>query len=350
MQPIFNPDSTGNGHTGTCVNCGCEGVIPGYRHALCGDCRSYFVRFPIPRWVQLFGAAVLLLLALALTQFPKRFSAALSLQRAKQAIQQKKYVTAQRRLQDVVADQPGCLDAKKYLAVAAFYNFDFAELDRMDSILAGTDIEETNAADNELDYVLRRYKDYYPSDSLRPKLDAYKDSAETLQLSLYNTWLQQYPDDFAYITTLYASACISLDKYAMADSLLNTALHRNGNHMRVLRYKVYLKQQLHQSDSALYFCDRILAINKEATIALAPKARILLRQGKKKDALQLAEESYSLSQGDAYSMATLALAYHFNKKFGERDRLIQQASHDSVQASYMEYARDVISGKENFNP
>ncbi len=56
----------------------------------------------------------------------------------------------------------------------------------------------------------------------------------------------------------------------------------------------------------------------------------------------------ALDAHDAYSNATLAMAYHFNKMIKERDAVIEQEkqSRDSSAIQYIQYAIDVIGDKE----
>jgi len=79
----------------------------------------------------------------------------------------------------------------------------------------------------------------------------------------------------------------------------------------------------------------------------AIKARIFLKQKKGAQALELAAKSVAIDQNDAYSNATLALAYHFNNMPAKRDALIKQvkASKDSSMIDYMQYAIDIIEQK-----
>src|SRR5439155_25895657 len=115
-----------------------------------------------------------------------------------------------------------------------------------------------------------------------------------------------------------------------------------------LYMKTSVKRELDQFDSAHYYCDRILSLNKESSYGMASKARTYLMQKKDQEGLRWALKSNEPDRMEPYSLATLALAYHFNNKPGERDKLVEASKKDSTQAAYMQYVIDIMQGKEKF--
>jgi hypothetical protein len=81
---------------------------------------------------------------------------------------------------------------------------------------------------------------------------------------------------------------------------------------------------------------------------LASKARTFLCEKKDKEGLDWAMKSYKIKKEEPYTIATLALAYHFNNNLAERDKLMRLSEKDSLSNEYMQYIRDIIAGKENF--
>jgi tetratricopeptide (TPR) repeat protein len=192
---------------------------------------------------------------------------------------------------------------------------------------------------------MQYYQPFAAADAL---LRRYNNDLLAVPAVVYRQYTMMYPHDLYTLTNLYATACLSNNAFEAADSLLNKALSIDSTYAVALRLKIAVKQELHQPDSALLYCNRMLAINRECVTAMAAKARILLRKGDKREGLSLATQSFLLDSTNGYAMATLAIAYHCNRRFRERDALMLRALTDSVLNSYMQYAKDVASGRESF--
>jgi hypothetical protein len=113
-----------------------------------------------------------------------------------------------------------------------------------------------------------------------------------------------------------------------------------------LALKITAKRELLQFDSAHFYAEKLLAVNRQNVYALSTKARILLKQ--KKDQEALAKQGYQLNDQDGHSTATLAMAYHFTNDTKGRDALLKKAESDTTIAEYITVAKDIISGKESF--
>ena len=140
--------------------------------------------------------------------------------------------------------------------------------------------------------------------------------------------------------------------YVRCDSCLQYALKQDKEFLPALNLMCSAKRQEHNLDSALFYNDRILGINKEYPDGIASKARTLLMEKKDKEALDLATKSCELSKNDVYTQATLIMAYHYNNRLQDRDELIKKArvtaANDSLDNETLKYALDVIANKEKF--
>lgn len=348
MQPFINPESTIVDAVGNCMHCGKPGITAGKRGAVCSNCRARAARFTIPPWLKIPGMVVVLLLA-GFVCWRTGVASGRALANAKKAFAQQHYVTAQQLLRQYLSAQPNSAEAHQYLAMCAFYNQDYPLLfGEVAKIADQKNAFPADALQGPLAPLVAKAIENVPPDSLNNLLHRYGDKAEAVPDSVYRHFLE-HNNAYWPVTRLRVTAFMAKENYTAADSLLDIALTKDTANLGMLRLKVYVKQELSQTDSALYYCDRILSINPESAAGLAPKARILLRRGKKQEGLQLAMQSYTLNNNDGYSMATLAIAYHLNKKFAERDQLVAEAQHDSTKADYMEYAIDVFTGREQFS-
>ena len=109
-----------------CASCGHTIIEPGYPTPLCKDCRTKFIRFPIPLPIKIFAGAVALALLVSMYRLPGNFSVAVHYKRGTAAVKNRNYLTAQKELGKVIKRLPGYDDAKEYQAIAAYYNQDLS--------------------------------------------------------------------------------------------------------------------------------------------------------------------------------------------------------------------------------
>src|ERR1700750_2002622 len=85
-----------------CMSCGNPEILADYPTPLCQDCRTRFVRFPIPMWIKIFAGAIVIVLLFSLFTLAKNISLGMHLERGKKAEKEKKYLTAQQNFEEVV--------------------------------------------------------------------------------------------------------------------------------------------------------------------------------------------------------------------------------------------------------
>ncbi|RKR81599.1 hypothetical protein BDD43_1748 [Mucilaginibacter gracilis] len=328
-----------------CVNCGNPQIVEGYANALCKPCRDGFNKLSIPLWVKLFGAFVLLLFVVAIFEIPTNFSTALSLAKAEKAEKEGKYLTSQRELEKIIDKAPDAIEIPGHLLIAAFYNLDYKTLGQMARKLTGKTFEDT-ALVHQINYLESKANNYFPTDSFMVVAKPYNAKFDAIPESVYKQYIDKNPADL-FARYNYAAKFFDTDK-KKCDSLTDRILAIDPEYIFALQLKTSVKREIKQLDSSLYYCDKMVAINHELPLALSTKARTILKQGKKAEGLKMAKSSYGLNYKDGYTIATLALAYHLNGNTTERDALIAKTDRDSSDLGYMQYTKDVISGKVTF--
>src|ERR1700691_4020247 len=108
-----------------CAQCGRPAMEEDHPTALCADCRQQFIRTPIPLWIGLFAACIVLILLFSLFTLPHNIVLGVALERGKKAEKDKKYLTAERELKKFTGKVPDNTEGNAYLMIAAFYNEDF---------------------------------------------------------------------------------------------------------------------------------------------------------------------------------------------------------------------------------
>lgn len=324
-----------------CVACGNPEIVEGYPNKLCTNCRDRFIKYPIPTWVKLFGAGIAVIMLISFIWSSGDFDAAMALKRAEKAEESKNYLTEQRELQRAKKITPHSTDILAHLAIADFYNLDVVSLDSILGELQNKNFEDT-AVLRQVNHVVDKLKSYSPTAAFDTAFTAYKKSP--IPDTALERYIRKNPTDLYAIYTL-ASSYSDKDQYEKADMMLSKTLSVEPDFMPAMAMKCMVKRELKQFDSSFYYCNKLLDINHQSVYALSAKARTLIRSGKYVEGLKLAKQVDNLSKNDPYNITTLAIAFHFNKDYKERDRLIKLAEKDSASNSYMKYAKDIFSGK-----
>lgn len=324
-----------------CIKCGDPEVLEGYPNKLCGDCRQSLIKFPVPLWVKLFGAGVALIMLISIFWLPKNIEAAMALARAERAEKQHNFISEQAELEKAKKIVPTSVDVQAHLLIASFYNGDFKTLSNTADFLENKKVEDS-ALFSKASYVMSETKSYVPSEAFTKYFSSYKNSQ--IPDTSYEHYLQKYPDDVYALASAYSNQ----ENYKAADSVLTRTLTVQSSFLPAIQYKTMVKRELNQLDSSLYYCNKILAENHQNVFAISSKARTLLKSGKNSEGLNLAMDAHKLDKTSSYNLATMALAYHFNKEYKQRDAMIKLAQNDSSARESMSYAKDIISGKVKF--
>ncbi len=327
----------------TCATCGSPEILDGYPARLCAPCRQAYIKFPIPNWVKLFGGAILLLVVVSFTLSWKNFNAGIAISRAEKFEEQHDHMSAQKELKKALDISPNSVTALGHLAIASFHNGDLGTFGITLSKLTGKDIEDKEMLTT-LNGLNDKSVNYYPSEAFQKLGERYPN---TIPDSALLNYINTHPGDvFARFT--FASMLMDRDDDLGADRQLGAVLAAEPGHMFALYLRTITKRELNQLDSSIYYADQALHDNRQFTVALSSKARTLLKQRHYKDGLAMAQHVDDLDSELHYNKATLALAYHLNNNFKERDVLLKSAQKDSTLGMAMSYVNDVISGKKNF--
>jgi len=345
MEPENLPPEEIASSVAGCASCGHPIIEQGHATALCKECREKFIKFPIPPAIKIFAGLILVIFVFAMIRTPQNLSAGIHYQRAKDDIRQGRYLSAENELNKVVRQIPRFISAKEYLAIASFHNQDFRTFTGVISELQGKTVEEQELY-SEINEMINKFGNYVPSDSFMVLYTRYH-SFDSIPEEINRQYVIRYPDE-VFAAARYASILLNNKEYQPADSVTNILLQKDNSYLSGLGLKTAIKRDLKQFDSAHYYCDRILSLNQESTYGMSLKARVFLKEKKDAEGLQWALKSVALDKEDGYSIATLALAYHFNNKPVETEKILHAVKKDSSLAEYIQYASDIINGKEKF--
>ncbi|MBO9674669.1 MAG: hypothetical protein J7577_14575 [Sphingobacteriaceae bacterium] len=287
-----------------CVNCQVNSYEPGYNTNLCSDCRKSLIKYPIPKWIKFFGLGILAVVIVSLVRTQKYISAAVHLGKAENAIDQKRFLTAQRELSLVLNQFPGHFNANAYMMVASAYNFDYETYQ-----IAFNKVADVKTEDEDLLSTVNAASEYiaqsFPKDTLMYKriVAAAKDKEKLLAI-LDST------DEIA-LKTHIANFLFETRDYARVDSIVNKVLQVDPDFYQALSLKTAVKRNTAKYDEALAVCDRLLAFNAENIYVISQKARIELKRKHDKEAAVFASKALALDPNDDSAIEAKAMVDYF---------------------------------------
>jgi tetratricopeptide (TPR) repeat protein len=296
----------------------------------------------------MFAGVVGALVAFALFTFPKNFSLGLHLERGKAAENQKRFMTAEKEFKEVAKQLPKNKEALGHLMIACYYNENIGEAIDLWDKLRGTGFDKDKLL-SDMNYVVDRIDEFFPDTTLINMMKPFTEKDEKVPDSVLENYLQKNPKD-VYGLYAYANALYDEHKYVVCDSINDILLDESPQNIPGLLLSAATNREMGAWDKGLEACNKLLQINKEASFAYGSMARIYLKQKKDKEGLEAALKACELNEKDAYSTASLALAYHFNNQAQKRDDLLKNSPvlKDSSAQEYMQYVVDVINQKEIF--
>lgn len=313
---------------------------------LCNACRKQFIAYPIPIWIKVFGGILLCILLFSLFTLPKNIQTGMHYKRGLKAMGERNYYTAETELTKVVEQEPDYLDARCQLLVASFYNRDFDAFFKTSAALDKKPIED-DALLSEMQALANKAVAYYPKDSFATIMQQYNMETDSIPETVYRTYIAAFPED-QFASFRLAGVLSDQNRYTEADSILSQLLRIEPEHHGALVLKASMKREQRQIDSSYYYINSLLAMNRQDIIALSSKVRTLLKEKKDSEALKLALQNNAMNGSDSYSLASLAMAYHFTNNTKARDEVVQKIANDSNAVGPLTYVKDIISGKEKF--
>jgi tetratricopeptide (TPR) repeat protein len=331
-----------------CVNCEARAAMTGYSTNLCSECRTLFIKYPIPLWIKLFAGGVCLVILFSLFTFPDNLSAAIHLARGKKAADNNKFITARKELEKVVTKYPQHVEARGYLMLSAFYNEDYDAFIKYTKELADTDIDNNKLLAKLVD-AQETYAAYSAVDSIDLLQKSYESVGQAAPDSVLAQFVAKHPYDVCALMS-YAFILHKAERFAACDSILVQLLEKDDTHIPALQMMANTKRRLGDYNSAIKYCERVLEINKESAYTYAIMARIYLQQRRDIEGLEMAAKGIHIDDKTPYVRATLALAFHFTHQFERRDELVKEAKtlKDPAMISAFGYVSDVINNKVQF--
>ena len=338
-----NPSEAGD--DSVCRSCGSSPVVEGYSIPLCHECRQYFTKFPIPKWIKVFSVILLAIMTFSLASFPMSLNAGIAYKRGLRAESNRKYMTAAHEYEKAVEIFPNAFIPRGKLFVAYVKNHQFDKAEEVFRSISGKStsnesegkiIDESNESITHLEYF------YDINENLYNIINQYsEDSPEILSYKL-NEYITQNPDDYwAYY--YYAGALFDQEKYNDSKAAYLKAFSLNPDIYEFRLGVAAAYRQTGDFDKAIEECNAVLYENTECVDAYVSLSKIELKQHEYEAALKSATTAYSLDNSNYNAVHALALAYHFNGMSSERDALLDLLK--EADPYFYVIVQDIISGK-----
>lgn len=342
-QTTYNSD-TANEFSG-CRNCGSQYVEQGYQLNLCENCRDTFINRPIPAWVKVFFAIIVLILGYAFSQFPHNIQPAVALERGIRAEKAKKYLTAVNEYKKVLEKYPNSELAIGRLFIAYYKSDKIYEAAEAISKIAGRESKKEDLV-NEINQVADRMASlYYPSEELSQILSKHQNAQPEEIISVLKPYVNKNPNDLMGAYYL-ADKLFDVKKFDESEQLVMGILKSYPDFNAGYLFLAAVCREKGQYERGLDYCQKVLEQNIESAQAYVSMSRIELKRHQDEQGLQLAEKAYSLDSDNAHVIANLALAYHYNGMLEERDRIFDLfKKHKGFNEYDLNFLTSIFSGE-----
>jgi tetratricopeptide (TPR) repeat protein len=314
--PPTQPDPEDNSR---CRNCSNPEVEEGYHLALCKNCRNELVARPVPIWIKTITFLIVLLLIVALIRFPETVRADIYYERGLQAEKNHRFATAVHNYEKVVDRFPNSTTLLTRLFIAYYINIQIDKADETFRKIAGRKVN-----DHELAGEVNRLVDQMESQYFQDKELADINKTEITpvkRISQLQDYIVKYPTKI--IATYQLADTLYDQKHLDEVEKLLVGLQKTASDLEPVNLLLAATyREKGKFDLAKAEIQKVLSRNNESFGAYFALSRIELKQHQDAQGLADAEIAYNLVPEDASAMANLALAYHYNQNFTERDHLL----------------------------
>jgi tetratricopeptide (TPR) repeat protein len=304
-----------------CWNCKTNNYIEDNPNKICTGCRESFIKYPIPKWIWGFAGGILLIMIIGAFRMPAYVQAGLRISRADKFIGEKRFVSAQRELEKVLAVFPDNKNANGSMVVAASYNMDFEALrNAYDKIqYLEFDDKELLSAINEASVFIAQT---IPKDTtLVRRIYAVKDDPEQLKI-IFTTMDSTADQDANCAGVLISNYLFDLKEYDKCDEILKRVIELEPNFYGALSLQAALKRNTGDYDGAMAVCHKTLLLNKEDIGTLSQMARIELKRKNDKGAAKYAKQAMDLDPANIMAMEAQSMVDFYAGRISESKKLL----------------------------
>ncbi|MEQ8155238.1 MAG: tetratricopeptide repeat protein [Clostridiaceae bacterium] len=325
-------DDTSSG----CENCGSLCIEENYKFKLCKECRDKLSKRTIPIQIKLVSILLIMIILFSLSKFLHSINMGVEYERGLRAEEALKYETALNHYINVVKEYPESDKALVRLYVA-YYNCGRIE----EAFNVYDQIAESPASNNmkkilvdEVNETTDKLDTYYcPTQELYDKLIGLKNPKTEDIINILKPAVDKNPDE-VYGAYYLANLYFDMKNYTEAGQVLSKVISRYPDFSPGYMLQAAVCRELGKYEEAVEYCNKELEHNVEDIGAYINLSKIELKQGNNAKGLEYAKMAYEIDNKDPYIAATLAMAYHFNNMFSERDKYYKIYQDSNIKDEY----------------
>ncbi|ACU58092.1 tetratricopeptide repeat protein [Chitinophaga pinensis] len=338
-----------NTNSGGCSTCFDPNFEPGYPVRLCKSCRKRMSRYPVKKEVRWAAIGVGVILIIALFRLPAYFTAGIGYMKGIKAAEQRKYLTAEKAFADILQRFPDHKATAVHMATAAYYNDDVTKID---SLLALLDLAEISLYGDALSEELLMLTDNARYYNIQDKafdihLDGLADDTAAYRNAL-ETYLQEHPYDYAAAIML-SNHYYELHDYAAVETICAKINSKTPSFRPAWFQRLSALKQQGKYKEAYQLTAQLLTQNTESIDALSSLATFQLKLKMDAAALKTIQRAHTLAPDNKTLLPMLCIAYHFNQRQADADKVFALLKNDPVQdSSELTALHNIITDKAPF--
>jgi tetratricopeptide (TPR) repeat protein len=333
-----------------CSNCGVSPPVEG-PSKLCEACRQSFIKFPIPKWMWAFAAGIFILMILGFTRMGKYMSYSIHISRAEKAIEEHRYITAQKELQMVLSKLPNRTDLNIEMLIAACYNKDIPTVQRLYAKLENEKIADQKLMDEAqgaMEYLMIGNLDSATSMIITSAF--LKDSVNFVAsiLPQIDTISEPLFKSNAYLAL--ASICYDKKDYGKCTEVLNAVYAISPDNVAAMSLSAAICRNQGKFEEAIKLLQKVLVVNREDAGTISQLSRTELKRSNDKVAAELAQKAIDIAPENPYSLEALSMVQYYT---GQKDKSFQTFAkireiENGADSTISSRLYKIISGQEKY--
>jgi tetratricopeptide (TPR) repeat protein len=308
-------------HDSLCVNCKSNPCLENSPTKICGSCRALFIKYPIPKWIWGFAGGIVVIMLIGAFRMPAYVKAGLRISRAEKLIEEKRYVSAQRELEEVLERFPKNKNANGWMVVSSSYNLDMEQMNKSLDIVENEKFDDDELLSKMNAAVAYMGQSFSKDTTLGRRIYEVKDSTQALE-NLFTTMESTGDQDFAVAGVVISHYLFDLKEYSAIEKILKRVLEAEPNYYSALLLDAAVKRNTGDFEGAIASCNKALEINKEDVPTLSMLARIELKRKQDREAANYAKLALELSPNNISAMEAQSMVDFYAGRLTESKNLL----------------------------
>lgn len=310
-----------------CRNCGSLDIEEGYDLELCPRCRKLYANRPIPVLIKIASIGLIIVLIVGMIKFTSNIEYIVKFKRGQKAERELNYVTAMKNYEEVNEHYPNNDKVMTKLLKSYYENNEIDKAYEIFYEIAG-DHPETKKMDsslvkqvNDISAKMSRY--YSASNEIAGRVDEISNASNSELISILESYIKTNKDDI-YCRYILADIYFDEKQYKKCEELMSNVLATDNEFYSgyILRSAAYREEGFFKE--AEEDLNNVLSHNHENISAIVGLSKLELKRKNNSKALEYAKKAIELDGDEAYVIANIALAYHFNGMIQERDEAYEK--------------------------